>query len=137
MVDAGRIIDQIEDLGLQYMFATPAFMERVERRATAENITLPSLRRVLWAGRRSTHRSSRASNGSRPTRRLFACIRPRTQRRSRRLRAAKSLPPRSAPRRAEEYALAVRSQAWMCELPLSRPPRSRSGQTTSRLAVAR
>jgi acyl-CoA synthetase (AMP-forming)/AMP-acid ligase II len=50
MVDPDRIIRQIEDLGLQYMFATPAFMERLERRATAANITLTSLRRVLWAG---------------------------------------------------------------------------------------
>ena len=50
MVDPDRIIRQVEDLGLQYMFATPAFMERLERRATAANITLTSLRRVLWAG---------------------------------------------------------------------------------------
>jgi acyl-CoA synthetase (AMP-forming)/AMP-acid ligase II len=50
MVDPDRIIHQIADLGLQYLFATPAFMERLERRATAANITLTSLRRVLWAG---------------------------------------------------------------------------------------
>lgn len=50
MVDPDRIIHQIEDLGLQYLFATPAFMERLERRATAANITLTSLKRVLWAG---------------------------------------------------------------------------------------
>lgn len=50
MVDPDRIIRQVEDLGLQYMFATPAFMERLERRATAGSITLTSLRRVLWAG---------------------------------------------------------------------------------------
>jgi acyl-CoA synthetase (AMP-forming)/AMP-acid ligase II len=50
MVDPDRIIHQIDDLGLQYLFATPAFMERLERRATAANITLTSLKRVLWAG---------------------------------------------------------------------------------------
>jgi acyl-CoA synthetase (AMP-forming)/AMP-acid ligase II len=50
LVDAGRIIRQIEDIGLQFMFATPAFMERIERRAAATSKVLTSLRRVLWAG---------------------------------------------------------------------------------------
>jgi acyl-CoA synthetase (AMP-forming)/AMP-acid ligase II len=50
MVDPERIIRQVEDLGLEYMFATPAFMERLEQRATASGVVLTSLRRVLWAG---------------------------------------------------------------------------------------
>ncbi|MEA2829566.1 MAG: olefin beta-lactone synthetase [Bradyrhizobium sp.] len=50
MVDPERIIRQVEDLGLQYMFATPAFMERLEQHATANSVVLTSLRRVLWAG---------------------------------------------------------------------------------------
>jgi acyl-CoA synthetase (AMP-forming)/AMP-acid ligase II len=50
MADPIRIIRQIEDVGIQFMFVTPAFMELLERKASPAGLTFPSLRRVLWAG---------------------------------------------------------------------------------------
>jgi olefin beta-lactone synthetase len=49
-VDARKIIEAIENFGVTSMFGSPALINRVGRYGQAQNVKLPTLRRVISAG---------------------------------------------------------------------------------------